>query len=1202
MREYGRGLNADDAPPPRSGGTLLAPLRLTQQQQQEKRQPSEVVPLLQHLTSSGEGLQQVHVKMGAKPLQPIGTMATGAGSQRAGQAMTEHVPLNSAPTHLSESKAINSFNSSSHSPLQSFELKADGNDTMNSTGQLKQAPFFPIRLEEPRGAALEPSIPRVRQTVVFVEGSSCSQPPPETANSREPTPQLSHEKEQKINANSSTSGWNANYSPPFSEANNTSLPLNDVCSVSNPTVGGSRTLPVTRPEPQINENPPKIAASIKKLGDINLSAFTQWCSENVLDPNGLTERRLGRRRSRRWISSTWDLVSATTVRSRKTKGSSVSMGGATKRTTSNGSNGGIFTPEDSTLKIPPRETREGLNRRLKKDAQSLYSLELPTFDEETGTLGDACVFPRSLAVDVAVEHVISQERGELRTKATGVGILRFLKEFDESCEIIYLYFWYAIAHIRRIKSEKMLIGRYINLERIVRGAFPRYKAEMPTIKQIGCILAKYAPTDESISENNSVAAAREEVEVEEAVPPFFPAISNVHLLGGPGSIVSEESGRTAFVSQYPKKKRPRTGSGGADIIQAFDEAVDKSLLQDPAIISLCNEAINAFTVVQMEVYELAEFAQRCFHRLAVLFGQAFERLAEEKDEVLTAFTFIVPHVVYYVFVYCFPNDVVAGIFNAALRMNLYRIFYFWCSGLVATYVRVNRWPKPLTDGKKSLLKFIAQQAGSPTLSQSTASVISPISPKRGGSAFIAQGESNSQGVVAAIGNSKSLSSPTAMGEERLEALADDTFEEVDVEVANGHYRIALEFKKYAKHVNYLLQELQKRTEDMHREAAHSSLIPTPTDIENTSMGGMAQPDRFFNKLPSVQMSASPQLRTVSWNGGSAKKKMPETRQLPRKSTLLIPSNNHDAAGNYDEAVLPAISQANGAVKKTKALPVNNDCILSGFPLEHTAIHVKQYMMRPTGVAPAKVPLPPLNVPSTEGTNSNEAASPHADKHHTLPSLRTVKVPLPVASPFFQHYSSKRLASNAAGINEKSFPRKSTRHDKPHPFFSECVVPTSMGSPSSSISHATATRNSVGSLSSSTLAPSISQKRGVGAKNPTNSLMLPHVRRKAINLMLIPPSDAQLRPLKFKSLTREVTRRQLEIERQMDRLSGREQILRRKYDAETQQGSRRVHQLLSECHSDKQKIEAYAGFLSDKRKKNEDTMRRKQKFPLERIKR
>ncbi|KAF5226229.1 hypothetical protein ECC02_000792 [Trypanosoma cruzi] len=1202
MREYGRGLNANDASPPRSGGTLLAPLRLTQQQQ-EQRQPSEVVPSTQHLTSSGEGLQQVRMKMGAKPLQPIGgTMAAGAGSQRAGQAMTEHVPLNSAFTHLSESKAINPSNSSSHSPLQSFEPQEDRNDTMHSTGQLKQAPFFPTRLEESRGAALELSIPRTRQTVVFVEGSICPQTPPETANSREPKPQLSHEQEQKINANSSISGWGANYSPLLSEANNTSLPLNDVCSVSNHTVGGSRTLPVTWSEPQINENPPKRAASIKKLGDINLSAFTQWCSENLLDPNGLTERRLGRRRSRRWISGTWDLVSATTVRSRKTKGSSASMGGATKQTTCNGSIGGIFTPEDSTLKITPKETREGLNRRLKKDAQSLYSLELPTFDEETGTLGDACVFPRSLAVDVAVEHVIRQERGELRTKATGVGILRFLKEFEESREIIYLYFWYAIAHIRRIKSEKMLIGRYINLERIIRGAFPRYKAEIPTIKQIGCILAKHAPTDESITENNSAAAAREEVEVEEAVPPFFPAISNGHSHGGPGSIVNEESGCTALVSQYPKKNRSRIGSCGGDTVHAFDEAADKSLLQDPTIICLCNEAINAFTVVQTEVYELAEFAQRCFHRLAVLFGQAFERLAEEKDEVLTAFTFIVPHVVYYVFVYCFPNDVVAGIFNAALRMNLYRIFYFWCSGLVATYVRVNGWPKPLTDGKKGLLKCIGQQAGSPTLSQSTASAISPISPKLRGSAFIAQGESNSQVVVAAIGNSKSPSSPTATGEERLEALADDTFEEVDVEVANGHYRIALEFKKYAKHVNYLLQELQKRTEDMHREAAHSSPILTPTDMENTSMGGMAQPDRFFNKLPSVLMSASPQLRTVSWNGGSSKNKMPETRQLPSKPTLLIPSNNYNAAGNYDDVVLPAISQANGAVKRTRALPVNNDCILSGFPLDHTAIHVKQYMMRPTGVAPAEVPLPPLNAPSTEGTNCNEAASPHADKHHTLPSLRTVKVPLPVASPFFQHYSSKRLATNAAGINEKSFRRKSTRCDKPHPFFSECVVPTAMGSPSSSISHATATRNSVRTSSSSTLAPSISQKRDVGAKNTTNSLMLPHVRRKAINVMLIPPSDAQLRPLKFKSLTKEVTRRQLEIERQMDRLSGREQILRRKYDAETQQGSRRVHQLLSECHSDNQKIEAYAGFLSDKRKKNEGIMGRKQKLPLERIKR
>ncbi|EKF27344.1 hypothetical protein MOQ_008935 [Trypanosoma cruzi marinkellei] len=1202
MREDGRGLNADDASTSKNGSTLLAPLRRTQKQLEE-RQSSEVVHSSQYLNSSGEGLQEACMKMAAKPLQPISTMAAGAGSQRAGQAMTEHMPFDSAPTHLFESKPINTPNSLSLSPLQPFERQADRCDTNNSTGQLKQASFLQTRLEDSRGAALEHSLPRVRQTVVFVEGVSNSHTPSESANNKEFKPQLSHEQEQKINANTSITGWGSNHSPPFSEANNTSLPLNDVCNVFNHALGGRGTPPVTRLETQVNENPPKKAASIKKLGDINLSAFTQWCSENVVDPNVLMERRLGRRKSKRRMSNAWDLVSATTVRSRKTRGSSGSMGGATKQTTYNGSFGEMLTSEASTLKVPPKEAREGLNRRLKKDAQSLYSLELPKFDEETGTLGDACVFPRSLTVDVALEQVISQERGELRTKATGVGILRFLKEFDESREIIYLYFWYAIAHIRRIKSEKMLIGRYINLERIIRGAFPRYKAELPTIKQIGYILAKNNQTDGSITETNSVAAAREDVEMEEEVPPFFPAISNVHSHGGSGSIFSEEGGRTTSFPPFQKKKRSRASINAADTIQAFDEAVDKSLLQDPSIICLCNEAMNAFTAVQMEVYELAEFAQRCFHRLAVLFGQAFERLAEEKDEVLTAFTFIVPHTVYYVFVYCFPNDVVAGIFNAAMRMNLYRIFYFWCSGLVATYVRVNGWPRPLTDGKKGLLNGFGQQIGTPTLSQSTVSAISPISLKRRGSTFLASGESNNHGVSTAIGNSEIPLSPTAMSEGHLEALADDTFEEVDVEVANGHFRIVLEFKKYAKHVNYLLQELQKRTEDMHREAAHSSPQMTSTETENTSMGGMTQPDQFFNKLPAVQMNPSSQLHTVSWNGGSTKNKMPETRQLPRKSTVLIPNNNYDAAGNSNEVVLPAISQMNGTVKRTKTLSVNHDCILSAFPLNHTAVHVKKYMMRPMGIAPAEVPLPPLNDPSTEGSNGPEAASSHADKYHALPSVRTVKVPLPVASPFFQHYSSKRLATNAAGINEKSASRKMMPSGKSQLSSFECVIPAAVGSQSSTNSHLMTRRSSVRASSSSTPTLSIPQKRDVGVKNTTNSLMLPHVGRKAINVMLIPPSDAQLRPLQFKTLTREVTRRQLEIERQMDHLSGREQILRRKYDAETQQGSRRVHQLLSECRSDKQKLEAYAVFLNDKRHKNESIVGRKGKnSPLKGIKR
>ncbi|CCD21362.1 hypothetical protein, conserved, partial [Trypanosoma vivax Y486] len=78
--------------------------------------------------------------------------------------------------------------------------------------------------------------------------------------------------------------------------------------------------------------------------------------------------------------------------------------------------------------------RDVQKRRFKKDAPSIYSVEFPAFDEETGVLGDSLRFPSSLGVAEAISDVLRQERGEMQVKTSSVGIRQFLNTFPESHE------------------------------------------------------------------------------------------------------------------------------------------------------------------------------------------------------------------------------------------------------------------------------------------------------------------------------------------------------------------------------------------------------------------------------------------------------------------------------------------------------------------------------------------------------------------------------------------------------------------------------------------------------------------------------------------------------------------------------------------------------------------------------------------------
>ncbi|ESL11003.1 hypothetical protein TRSC58_01256 [Trypanosoma rangeli SC58] len=848
--------------------------------------------------------------------------------------------------------------------------------------------------------------------------------------------------------------------------------------------------------------------------------------------------------------------------------------------------------------------REGRNRRLKKDAQSLFSLEIPSFDEKTGLLGSECIFPRSLAVDVAIENVLSQERGELRTKVSGVGIRRFLTEFQESRKIIYVYFWYIIAHIRRIHAEKTLIGRYVNLERVVRGAFPRYKAELLPIDQLEWILAKSVYSSPKLTRDSTTMLQ----EVVEEVPSFVPAVSNLPPRPRGSITVTDDGARTSHPTQSGRKSYQRSSRISMSNISVMEAASEK-LLQDPNTLWRCTDAINAFRIIQLEVYELAEFAQRCFHRLAILFGQAFERLAEGKDDVMTAFMFIVPHVVYYVFVYCFPNDVVAGLFNAAMRVNLYRIFYFWCSGLVATYVRVNGWPRPPAAGKGVPLKSVERYAATPSVSQSTLALATLLSSKLSASPSDPREEVNSETLPPLLANFSNSPLCAALSGERVLALDDDSFENVDVEVANGHHRLMLEFRRYAKHVNYLLRELAERTEGMHRELARGSTSPPPTETGDNFVREVAAVERTGVQCPLAEKRAFFQDSTAPLSEGPMKSKSQESSQISKMLPSLAPHhrNNIDAArADNVERGLPAILPTFNTAKTRKATSTNSDCILSGFPLDRMAPHVKQYILHSTGEPVVKVPLPPLDGDlSTDDICGKEVTPSLVDRRPAMLCSRTVKMPLPFTSPFFQYYAGERLCANAMGDNNKAA-AKVTTHGASNFIFPPSSLQTA-GSSQDSVNSRTAVAPT--SLTEAlpritTRKPSLPPTHGVSKSNNDNNiskssntklmpLMFPHSTQKVINVMRIPLSNTHLRPLQFKNLTKEVARRQLAMERKMDFLSEREQVLRQQYIAESQQGIRRVHTLLAECRSDRLEMEVQRGLSNVKMKKSSLIKRRKQ---------
>lgn len=322
-----------------------------------------------------------------------------------------------------------------------------------------------------------------------------------------------------------------------------------------------------------------------------------------------------------------------------------------------------------------------------------------------------------------------EKEGAVKSQLGGLDLNRFLSTSLPANEFLVLYFWFTVAHCRRIYFERLMIARFEKLSLVYQELFPRGSPQqsLPALYQLADLL----------------------MELEEASRRFpwltrRPIISTRrHQTMGPGgspcaSMSSSEGSRSAGSIIPPHQEQDlltllstcdREGSEesvasdmrgpfrrGFPLILRRKELHRGGTLPPLDVIYTVSKYWNLLACVVEERRELMLYEERCYHRLAVLFGVMFTSVgAKEKDAIMQGYGFVVARLVYYALIFSFPNDSSAGIFNGPFRADLYRLVQFWCTGLKQTHVAVRGWPVPtpedihLAEQQEKMEKEVVEQ-------------------------------------------------------------------------------------------------------------------------------------------------------------------------------------------------------------------------------------------------------------------------------------------------------------------------------------------------------------------------------------------------------------------------------------------------------------------------------------------------------------
>ncbi|KAG5485097.1 hypothetical protein CUR178_08068 [Leishmania enriettii] len=169
------------------------------------------------------------------------------------------------------------------------------------------------------------------------------------------------------------------------------------------------------------------------------------------------------------------------------------------------------------------------------------------------------------------------------------------------------------------------------------------------------------------------------------------------------------------------------------------------------------------------------------------------------DAVLDSLLLLVAHATYFNCVFCFPNDVHAGMFDEDFRADVMRWLFFCCHGVVLTHVHVRRWPTPVKsdyiDAQQKRKAAVELQLS--TLGLLPAHAQQPIVVPRA----VVSSHARGQVSLTAIADDWQRASLVMTAE-------DGTFDAAGV-AANSEARMAYQFDRYGRSAALHVTELER---------------------------------------------------------------------------------------------------------------------------------------------------------------------------------------------------------------------------------------------------------------------------------------------------------------------------------------------------------------------------------------------------------
>ncbi|XQJ24918.1 hypothetical protein NXY56_000814 [Leishmania guyanensis] len=270
------------------------------------------------------------------------------------------------------------------------------------------------------------------------------------------------------------------------------------------------------------------------------------------------------------------------------------------------------------------------------------------------------------------------------------------------------------------------------------------------------------------------------------------------------------------------------------------------------------------------------------------------------DGILDSLLLLVAHATYYNCVFCFPNDVYAGLFDEDFRADVVRWLFFCSHGIVLTHVQVRRWPMPAKADyvEAQLKRKVAVERELSALGLLTTYEQQPIGTCHKAAAPGERGKS-----------SHTVSANAAKSASLVVTAEDSTFDVGDV-AANSEARLVYQLSRYDRSAALHVAELERcmaRLQRRHMAGGLHGSCSSQHQLRCGSASGRTPRNSTQSSMGSV--AAVPSLYHVHSN-------------LSEMGESVAPSSHRAAARTQTEARKPTQqNHSSGAASRAMSLAV-----------------------------------------------------------------------------------------------------------------------------------------------------------------------------------------------------------------------------------------------------------------------------------------